>query len=362
MLLPRLPSVLDSQLDALFVTLLRTMLWHTRAFRRSNTALNTLPSADESKTPSSHASSSAHANLNAGNDVEDDEAAEQYAAGPLPPLLDYFTTLYGLFPANLCYFLGDPLRWLRSYRRRLARRRSRAHSTASSSGGAGAAAGAGEEASGSAGPRRAAGGESSTSGGDDDFGDDSGTDGGRDGPGSSSSRTAAGQAHRSSRAHGKGRRSKLKKQKKDAAIKSKKEKESARQKEREQRRRQGLGSTQAGDSPPGQHSLGDVHEGILMSSGMTRDASASSSGMSYGSSRAEAGAGDPSRADERDAKQGGATSVSASASSESDQGEESDQAMEDSQALPEELLKLDWELAKALSHVSRTPAAVLPSL
>ena len=211
---------LDKMLDDLLLIFVRCLLWHKKAFSPRPRPEITASSDPEKSIPADA--------FDHDEDEADPERLKQVME-PLPALLDYFTALYGLFPANLLYFLTSPVQWLQSYVRRQARRQSRSSSSSSRS--------LGQPAE-----RSRYGADSSTSGGeefpnldDDEEGQDPGNESDAEGLNRSSSlRRNAG---KKSRPHGKGRRSKLKKQKKDASTTAKKEKEAQRQKERERRRR-----------------------------------------------------------------------------------------------------------------------------
>lgn len=329
MLLPRIPTHLDKQLDDLFLVLVRCLLWQAKAFSPRPRPDVVVPKPDTKDTIPAEAF-----------DYDEDDADPerlQHVREPLPALLDYFTTLYGLFPANLLYFLTAPVQWLQSYARRQIRRQQRSSSSSISRG----------DDLKPPSVARARGAESSTSGGEDfpdlgeevqDFGD------GSDAEGLYRSGSLRRNAARKSKPHGKGRRSKLKKQKKDASTTAKKEKEALKQKERERRRRSANFLTASQDqSQPDE-------AGPEGSSGMVKQLSNSSI----------SGAGDESVE---------ASRVRIALPDESMQSAGYDESSTDSSALEDEdedlgdddvelgdaLLRIDWDKVRSLIQVRAAP-------
>lgn len=212
MLMPRLPTSLDKLLDRLFIILARCLLWYESIGQISH------PIGDEFT-----------------DDEEDEDTKQKISkrssmrhAPTLAPLLDYFTQLYGLFPANLIAFLSSPTRWLQSYYRRMRKRRHRVPSSANLSA-------LGRDAL--LRPIAAAGGlttysSSSTSADEDASATDIPMSGAEEGDLSAHIR----KKRANSKSGRKGQRSKTNKARRDTATKAKKEKEAAKQKERERRR------------------------------------------------------------------------------------------------------------------------------
>ena len=212
MLLPRIPTSLEKYLDQLFLIFARCLLWHS-TFTQS-TPINRSPGE-----------------LEENQDVPLADPEPPQTSTPFASLMDYFTSLYGLFPANVLYFLTSPLRWLQSHARRQIKRRRALTASSTASGPA-------ESLHPPGGRSKAApalsghGGEDNSTSGDEAF----------PLPGESATETAARVAAAArkkskSRPHGKGRRSKIQKQKKDAVSRARKEKDTLKQKEREKRRK-----------------------------------------------------------------------------------------------------------------------------
>ena len=210
MLLPLIPTSLDRFLDQLFLIFARCLLWHN--------ALSNLPNPT--------------ADPDDGEDKDDkppdNGSARVVMTTAFPPLLDYFTTLYGLFPANLLYFLACSIKWIQHYTQRQRKRR---RTLTASSGVTGVSDKLLPPLDILETLARTSGGETSTSyENPSPLPGESATD--------TAARVAAAMRKRAkSRPHGKGRRSKIQKQKKDAAIRARKEKDALKQKEREKRRK-----------------------------------------------------------------------------------------------------------------------------
>lgn len=214
MLMARLPTSLDKLLDRLFIILARCLLWYDAVGQIAH------PVNDEFT-----------------DDEEDEDTTQKMpksqaikSAPTLAPLLDYFTQLYGLFPANLIAFLSTPTRWLQSYYRRMRKRRHRVPSSANLSA-------LGRDAL--LGPIAAAGGlttysSSSTSADEDASATDLPISGAEEGDLAAQIRRKRANTKSGGR---KGQRSKTSKARRDTASKARKEKEAAKQKERERRRR-----------------------------------------------------------------------------------------------------------------------------
>lgn len=215
MIMPRLPTSLDKLLDRFFIILARCLLWYDAVVQTVHPIDNGMTDDEEDD-----------------DEVDSPSRKEKIHASPiLAPLLDYFTQLYGLFPANLLSFLSTPTRWLQSYYRRMRKRRHRVPSSANLSA-------LGRDAL--LRPIAAAGGlttysSSSTSADEDASATDLPISGAEEGD------VVAGQLRRkrtSTKSGGrKGQRSKTNKARRDVAAKAKKEKDAAKQKERERRRR-----------------------------------------------------------------------------------------------------------------------------
>lgn len=218
MLMARLPTSLDKLLDRFFIILARCLLWYDAVNQVMHPANAELTEDEE--------------------DSESENIEKQLsprktsrATPVLAPLLDYFTQLYGLFPANLVAFLAAPTRWLQAYYRRMRKRRHRTPSSANLSA-------LGRDAL--LRPLAAAGGlttysSSSTSGDEDASATDLPMSGAEEGDGDLAAQM---RKKRASKTGGrKGQRSKTSKARRDMATKAKKEREVAKQKDRERRRR-----------------------------------------------------------------------------------------------------------------------------
>lgn len=254
MLMPRLPTSLDKLLDRLFIILARCLLWYDAVGQIAH------PVNDEFT-----------------DDEEDEDTRQKISksqaiksAPTLAPLLEYFTQLYGLFPANLIAFLSTPTRWLQSYYRRMRKRRHRVPSSANLSA-------LGRDAL--LRPIAAAGGlttysSSSTSADEDASATDLPISGAEEGDLAAQIRRKRANTKSGGR---KGQRSKTSKARRDAASKARKEKEAAKQKERERRRR---ATNFLQNAPAGLTSAAEQSDVPFPSTGRERANSTSSVGSS----------------------------------------------------------------------------------
>lgn len=215
MLMPRLPTSLDKLLDRFFIILSRCLLWYD-AVNQLTQPINDDLTEDEGDSNQGDA------------ERQISQRRRPRASQVLAPLLDYFTQLYGLFPANLVAFLASPTRWLQSYYRRMRKRRHRSPSSIGVSGLGRDALLRHSEAVGGLTTYSS----SSTSADEDASATDLPVSGAEEGELAAQLRKK-----RAAKSGRKGQRSKSNKARRDTAAKAKKEKETVKQKERERRRR-----------------------------------------------------------------------------------------------------------------------------
>jgi hypothetical protein len=297
MLLPQVSTSVESHLEDLFLAFVHALVWYN-----GSNASNSSP-----------------------RDEGQDAATGETTNTPplvLTPLLDYCTTLYGLYPSNFLSFVSAPTAWLRNRRMKQQRHR-RASSSRMSINSVRSDLQAGNRS------RRAS---SSTS-----DGLDAALDAAQQAPlpgesaADTEARVSAARRNRS-KPHGKGQRSKVSKQRRDAATRQKKVKTVEKQKEREKRRR--------GDSGPEHTSTADSvvppqsdKESDMRSSGMARQVSSSSTSQ-HGAQYIT--------------PQGAQSSYEPNTSSDSSSSDDLDSEEVD---LPAALQAIDWELVRSLAEV-----------
>lgn len=349
MLMPRLPTSLDKLLDRFFIILARCLLWYDAVSQIAQPISDEL-TEDEGEE----------------EDINDTERRLSRNKGPkaapnLAPLLDYFTQLYGLFPANLVAFLTSPTRWLQAYYRRMRKRRHRTPSSANLSA-------LGRDAL--LRPLAAAGGlttysSSSTSADEDANATDLPMSGAEEGEFAAQLRKK-----RTTKSGGrKGQRSKTNKARRDIAAKAKKEKEGAKQKERERRRR---ATNFLQNAPPGEQSAAEQSD-VPFPSSVDADQSIGSSAAAGDSSLPSAISTEArtpkvriQEPDANDTDAAGKTSDGAGDDAEVHSTDSDDQVSEGSetsvQEIEEDLAALDlegalavfdWQRVRELSAVSK---------